>query len=93
MNQVVVSTRDQAGKNECIVGRMNWVSIDEPNIPIKAEVKVRYRTTAVGVNIIPISNNRIRLVFDEPQFGITPGQAAVLYQGDLLLGGGIIQRD
>ncbi len=93
MNQVVVTTRDKAGQNECLVDRMNWVSIAEPTIPIKAEVKVRYRTPAVPVNVIPIGGNRIKLVFDEPQFGITPGQAAVLYQGDLLLGGGIIQRE
>jgi tRNA-specific 2-thiouridylase len=93
MNQVVVTTRDKAGQNECLVAQMNWVSIAEPTIPIRAEVKVRYRTPTVPVNVIPVGGNRIKLVFEEPQFGITPGQAAVLYHGDLLLGGGIIQRD
>jgi tRNA-specific 2-thiouridylase len=91
MNQVVVSTRDKAGRSECTAGRMNWVSIPQPTTPIKAEVKVRYRSPATPVNIIPLAEDKIKLVFDEPQFGITPGQAAVLYQGDLLLGGGIIE--
>jgi tRNA-uridine 2-sulfurtransferase len=42
--------------------------------------------------VIPLEGNRMKLVFDEPQFSITPGQAAVLYDGDILLGGGIIER-
>jgi tRNA-specific 2-thiouridylase len=92
MNQVVVATRAQAGRNKCTVGRMNWVSIPEPTTPIKVEVKVRYRSPAAPVNVIPLGQGRVKLVFEEPQFGITPGQAAVLYDGNLLLGGGIIER-
>ncbi len=91
MNRVVVGTRANAGRGECIVGRMNWVSITEPSSPFRTEVQVRYRTPPVSVEVIPLGDNRLKLVFDEPQFGITPGQAAVLYDDDLLLGGGIIQ--
>lgn len=93
MNQVIVGSRENAGKSDCIVSRINWVSITEPSTPIRAEVQVRYRTSAVAVNVIPLENGKIKLVFDEPQFGITPGQAAVLYDGEVLLGGGIIERD
>ncbi|WP_017295999.1 tRNA 2-thiouridine(34) synthase MnmA [Geminocystis herdmanii] len=92
MNHVVVATRDQGGRTECIVGRMNWVSIAPPENPIKAEAKIRYRTPPKSVNVIPLDSQRIKLIFDEPQFGITPGQAAVLYHEDLLLGGGIIDK-
>jgi len=92
MNRVVVGTREQAGQNECIVARMNWLSIPEPTSPIRTEVQVRYRSGAVPVTVIPLDNFRVRLVFDEPQFGITPGQAAVLYNRDILLAGGIIQK-
>jgi tRNA-specific 2-thiouridylase len=53
-------------------------------------VQVRYRSAPVTVNAIPWHDQQIKLVFDEPQFGITPGQAAVLYDGDRVLGGGII---
>lgn len=93
MNRVIVATRDEGGETECIVSRMNWVSIAKPENPIKAEAKIRYRSTPKQVNVIPLDNQRVKLVFDEPQFGITPGQAAVLYHGDVLLGGGIIERN
>jgi tRNA-uridine 2-sulfurtransferase len=93
MNQVVVGDRHSGGRLECTVSRVNWVSIAPPTAPIRAEVQVRYRSPAVPVNIIPIEDNRYRLVFDEHQFGITPGQAAVWYDGELLLGGGIIERE
>lgn len=92
MNRVIVGTRDQGGETECYVSRVNWVSIAPPEAPLKAEVKVRYRATPQPANIIPLENNRVKLVFDEPQFGITPGQAAVFYHQDILLGGGIIER-
>lgn len=91
-NRVIVGDRDRATQSECTVGRMNWVSIAEPTSPIRATVQVRYRSPAAPVNVIPLEGDRIKLVFDEPQFSITPGQAAVLYDGDIVLGGGIIER-
>ena len=92
-NRVVVGDRASAAGGECTVGRMNWVSIPEPTAPIEVEVQVRYRSSAVGVNVIPLGENRVKLVFAEPQFGITPGQAAVLYDGEVVLGGGIIEKE
>ena len=92
MNRVIVGTRDEGGENSCYISRMNWLSIAQPQNPIQAEVKVRYRSKPQAVDVIPLEDDRIKLVFKESQFGITPGQAAVLYHGDLLLGGGIIDR-
>ncbi|MEP0856368.1 tRNA 2-thiouridine(34) synthase MnmA [Trichocoleus sp. DQ-U1] len=91
-NRVIVGDRASTHKPECTAARLNWVSIPEPTSPIRAEVQVRYRSKAVPVTVIPLEDSRIKLVFDEPQFGITPGQAAVLYDGDIVLGGGIIER-
>ncbi|MGH2413269.1 MAG: tRNA 2-thiouridine(34) synthase MnmA [Microcystaceae cyanobacterium] len=93
MNRVVVGSRDSAGNSECTVGRLNWVSIAEPSTPIRAQVQVRYRSKPVLVTAIPLEDSRLKLIFDEPQFGITPGQAAVLYDGEVLLGGGILLKD
>jgi tRNA-specific 2-thiouridylase len=93
MNRVIVGNRTAGGKIECTVSRMNWVSLAEPSTPIRSEVQVRYRAKPVAANVIPLDNARVRLVFDEPQFGVTPGQAAVLYDGEILLGGGIIERE
>jgi tRNA-specific 2-thiouridylase len=91
-NRVIVGDRASTHKPECTAARLNWVSIPEPTSPIRAEVQVRYRSKAVPVSVIPLEDSRTKLVFDEPQFGITPGQAAVLYDGDIVLGGGIIER-
>jgi len=91
-NRVIVGDRNSATQPECQVGRVNWLSIPAPTNPIKASVQVRYRSPAVPVTVIPWEGDRLKLVFDEPQFSITPGQAAVLYNGDMLLGGGIIER-
>ena len=91
-NQVIVGDRTRATQPECTVGRMNWVSIPQPTHPILTKAQVRYRSQPVAVNVIPLEDHRVKLVFDEPQFSITPGQAAVLYDGDLLLGGGIIEQ-
>ncbi|MCY7278050.1 MAG: tRNA 2-thiouridine(34) synthase MnmA, partial [Phormidesmis sp. CAN_BIN44] len=76
----------------CAVNRVNWVSIEPPTTPIHAEVQIRYRSAAVPAMVIPIENSRVRIIFDEPQFSITPGQAAVWYDGEVLLGGGIIEK-
>ncbi len=92
MNKVIVGDRTCADKSECTANRVNWVSIDEPTAPIRAEVQIRYRSSAVSVTVIPLENSRVKLVFDEPQFSITPGQAAVWYDGDVVLGGGIIEK-
>jgi tRNA-specific 2-thiouridylase len=94
-NQVIVGDRTTANHAECTIQRVNWVSIPEPTAPIRAEAQIRYRSPAVPVTVIPLEQNaeqsRVKLVFDEPQFSVTPGQAAVLYRNDLLLGGGIIE--
>ncbi len=91
-NRVVVGEREEATQGEAWVQQVNWVSIPAPTEPLEVEVQVRYRTPAVRATLIPESSERVKLQFAEPQFGVTPGQAAVWYQGDLLLGGGILER-
>ncbi|MGG6294744.1 tRNA 2-thiouridine(34) synthase MnmA [Leptolyngbya sp. AN02str] len=91
-NQVIVGDRTDMLVPEFSVQRVNWVSIAPPSTPIRAEVQIRYRATPVGATVAPLEGNRARIVFDEPQFGVTPGQAAVWYDGEVVLGGGIIER-
>ena len=101
MNKVIVGDRDSATKMESTVKLVNWVSIAPPSTSIRAEVQVRYRSLPVAANIIPLGVNeekpqdgfRVKLIFEEAVFGITPGQAAVWYEGDILLGGGIIENE
>ncbi|MEB3339031.1 MAG: tRNA 2-thiouridine(34) synthase MnmA [Leptolyngbyaceae bacterium] len=91
-NRVIVGDRTAAQSPECTVQRVNWVSISEPTTPIRAEAQIRYRSAAVPATVIPLEDARVKIVFDDPQISITPGQAAVWYDGDILLGGGIIER-
>jgi tRNA-specific 2-thiouridylase len=98
-NRVIVGERSQASDPDCTVQRVNWVSIAPPMSPIKAEVQIRYRSAPTPATVIPLGNDafgtqgeRVRIVFDDPQFSITPGQAAVFYDGEVLLGGGVIAR-
>jgi tRNA-specific 2-thiouridylase len=90
-NRVIVGTRETLLQPECTVARVNWVSIAAPIAPISAQVQIRYRAAAAGATVIPLEGDRVRIVFDEPQQSITPGQAAVWYDGDVLLGGGVIE--
>jgi tRNA-uridine 2-sulfurtransferase len=94
-NRVIVGDRNSSHQEACTVQRVNWVSIAAPNAPIQAEVQVRYRSAAVPATIVPLESSqmgdRVRIIFDEPEFSLTPGQAAVWYDGEVLLGGGIIE--
>jgi len=92
-NQVVVGDRDSAYYPECTVNRVNWLSIAPPQTPIQADVQIRYRSAAEPAVIIPLAPDaqRVKVQFQDPQFSITPGQAAVWYEGDRVLGGGIIE--
>ena len=103
MNQVVVAPRRAAARSEAVVGAVNWVSIAPPTEPLDVEVQVRYRSGPQQARLIPLPEtdsdraadrpHRCRLEFAEEQFSITPGQAAVFYAGEMVLGGGLIQRD
>ncbi|BAZ45764.1 tRNA (5-methylaminomethyl-2-thiouridylate)-methyltransferase [Chondrocystis sp. NIES-4102] len=93
MNRVIVGDRNTGGRLECTVARLNWVSIPQPTTPIQAEVQIRYRSQPVTAQIVPLEDDRIKIIFSEHQFGVTPGQAAVLYNGDMVLGGGIIEAN
>ncbi|HKN82436.1 MAG TPA: tRNA 2-thiouridine(34) synthase MnmA [Pyrinomonadaceae bacterium] len=91
-NRVTAGPAEELLSREFSVARVNWIAFDNPTEPVRAEVRVRYRHTAAPATIIPFDNQRARIVFDEPQRAITPGQASVFYRGDEVLGGGWIVR-
>jgi len=91
-NRVVVGYDDELSSDEFTAAGVNWIALDNPAAPIRAEVRVRYRHTAAPSTITPLPNNRARVRFDEPQRAITPGQATVFYRGDEVLGGGWIVK-
>ncbi|WP_396102831.1 tRNA 2-thiouridine(34) synthase MnmA [Cyanobium sp. Morenito 9A2] len=92
LNRVVVAPRAEAARSSCQLDELNWVSIEAPDGPLEVEVQVRYRSLPERGLLAPEAGGQWTLEFAEPQFSITPGQAAVFYDGELLLGGGLIQR-
>ena len=91
-NQVVVGERDSVHQPYCIVDRVNWVSIQAPDAPMTVTVQIRYRSPAVAATVLPLTDGSVKLVFAEPQFSVSPGQAAVWYDDDdRVLGGGLIR--
>ncbi len=93
LNRVVVAPRQEATRDSCEVGAVNWVSMAPPEAPLEVEVQVRYRSAPERARLVPIGSlaESVRLEFAEPQFSLTPGQAAVFYAGEVVLGGGLIQ--
>jgi tRNA-specific 2-thiouridylase len=91
-NRVTVGAAEELLSTEFIAAGVNWIALDDPAEPVRAEVRVRYRHTAAAATITPLPDARARIVFDEPQRAITPGQATVFYRGDEVVGGGWIVR-
>lgn len=91
-NAVVVGTADELGKRELIARSVNWIPPQPGDaLPRRAQVKIRYRSPEHPATIRALDETRVQIEFDLPLRDITPGQAAVFYDGARCLGGGIIQ--
>ena len=90
-NTVVLGDNDRLFRRELTANRVNWIAGEAPAAPFRCTAKTRYSQVEAPVLAEPLPDNRLRLTFDEPQRAITAGQAAVLYDGDEVLGGGTIE--
>jgi tRNA-specific 2-thiouridylase len=89
--RVVVGDEDELQRAVCEVRDVNWISTPRLAASARAQVKIRHRHEPAAATLEPCANpNRARVIFDAPQRAITPGQAAVFYDGDAVLGGGWI---
>jgi tRNA-specific 2-thiouridylase len=88
---VVVGGNDDLLRERFHSAQVNWISIAPPSGAVRAEVKIRNKHTAAPATLHPESADRVEVVFDSPQRAVTPGQGAVFYDGDLVLGGGWIE--
>ena len=89
---VVVSDREALFSEGLIAGGLNLIAVDRLEGPLKVKVKIRLQHQGADAVIHPLENNSARIVFNEPQLSVTPGQSAVFYMNDTVLGGGIIER-
>ena len=92
-NTVTLGHSESLFSSETDVADFNWISGEAPESSFRCKVKIRYRHREEPATVYPEENGNVHIVFDSPQRAITPGQAAVLYDGDTVLGGGIIIQE
>jgi tRNA-specific 2-thiouridylase len=89
---VRLGSRDDLRSNGARVSGVRWTSIDPPNGPVEAAVRVRHRGRETPATVTPLSGGEARIDFHEPVSAVAPGQAAVFYGGDVVVGGGTLVR-
>ena len=91
-NSVLLTGNDALFSRELFAENINLVALERLDGPLRCKARVRYRHREQAATVTSVGEDRIRVVFDEPQRAITPGQAVVLYDGDTVLGGGTITK-
>ena len=89
-NTLVIGADEDLLRHEMTVSEVNWVALAEPPEPVAAQVQIRYNHRPVPATVYPQGAERARVQFERPVRAVTPGQAAVFYDGDTVLGGGWI---
>jgi tRNA-specific 2-thiouridylase len=91
-NTIIVGNREESYGDEFTASGLNWIAMEKPEKPLKAMTKIRYAHTPAKATITPVEQDRVRVKFEKPQRAITPGQAAVFYRDEVVLGSGMIER-
>jgi len=91
-NRVIVGDASRLESDEFMVERCNWIPFDEPSGTLEVTAKIRYNHPGATATIEPMSDGRARVKTHTNQRAVTPGQACVFYQDDLVVGGGWIAR-
>lgn len=89
-NTVVVGRKEETYRKELTVSRVNWIAIRSLDKPLELKVRIRYQHREYPARVIPLTGKRVKVEFFKPQMAITPGQVAVFYDGDTVVGGGWI---
>ena len=92
-NQIIVGPMEELGRSELSAGAVNWVTGDVPDSPFAGEIKIRYQASNSTGVVTPIDSDKFNIAFDQPLRDITPGQAAVVYQGEEVIANGIIEGE
>lgn len=89
-NTLVVGPASELGQDLLLARQVNWISGKAPEVPFSADVKIRYKAEMARATITPQGADQVRVSFQNPIPGVTAGQLAVFYQGDIVIGSGII---
>jgi tRNA-specific 2-thiouridylase len=90
-NWLIIGKEDELGGQELTARNVNWVCGDPPSEMIRVQVKIRYKAVDAWGSVSLLDGSRVHVRFDTPLRDITPGQVVVFYEGDICLGGGIIE--
>jgi len=90
-NNVILGDENEVFSDKLVAYDLNFISIDTLEEPMRVKAKIRYSAKEADAVIIPIEKDKVQIKFDIPQRAITPGQSVVFYEGDVVVGGGIIQ--
>jgi len=88
--RVVIGERHELARSALCADRANWLAA-APVEPRRCAAKIRYNSRPAAATVVALPDSRLRVEFDEPQYGVAPGQAVVCYDGDRVLGGGWIE--
>ena len=91
-NAMYVGENEELFKSSFVVTNVNWIALDKLDKAIDCETKIRYQHIPQKGRIYPLTKDKVMVKFNQPERAITPGQSAVFYQGEVVLGGGIIDR-
>lgn len=91
-NLVVLGDETEVFSSSLIASDMNYMPFEHLESSIRVKAKIRYSAKEAGAEVIPLEGNKAKVTFSEPQRAITPGQAVVFYDGDILVGGGTIEK-
>jgi len=90
-NAIVVGTKEEVYGDELTASGLNWIAMERLKQPIEVKAKIRYHHNESEAQVTPLGKDKVSVKFAEPQMAITPGQAVVFYDGDVVLGGGTIE--
>ena len=91
-NVIVVGPKEEVYGDELVAMELNWIAIQELSRPVDVKAKIRYLHKEAEAMVIPLDEDKVHVKFKEPQMAITPGQAVVFYDDDIVIGGGTIER-
>lgn len=92
-NAITVGTKEEIYRDELIASGLNWIAIDELKQPIRVKARIRNLHNEAEATVTPLDGDKVYVKFNQPQMAITPGQVVVFYRGDVVIGGGTIDKN